>query len=306
MFTELLNRILDLIGDGGRKQSMKIKAEDETDNGQREFATAHKNGANVSVEEKADTKPGGMQRAQEVTMSKSGIRFKPVRPDIWFEMPLYTDTVDTMIPTIHTIILCLDSKYSLAVAAGLKDDLRRIADPEAAAIEDMGSWGEQRQLYLAWKDGYKLPEVDWNAMKAGVGDSAKQVKKWSEKALDLRTAYGDESITKENCRAFIMEYQFLGEFVDAIGRVRRMKRRISGGMAGVDPRDFLEKQVLNRILRVIRRKRSECYPTVKRFTKLVRRLELSAEKRLEVLCCGNVDEADSVEPASKSRRLQER
>lgn len=109
------------------------------------------------------------------------------------------------------------SRYSLAVGLGTKIDG---TISSATDLADQLLTDRERQMFTAWKKGKAPPRVDWRKLGQSLKNPTRaQLNRWEELTDALRNLYQDGSISKENCKAWVEEFDELMPLLNACKKV---------------------------------------------------------------------------------------
>lgn len=135
--------------------------------------------------------------------------------------------------------------------------------PNVVKALDPGSYAEtlmerpyELAVYRIWKLGVPLRAVDWAQYteRAPIDDhGGRSAKKWGNLALNLRAMYKRQEITADQAYSWMRRHNALMPLVKAIARVRKAQLDACGGVAGRDPRLFVELQAVNEQKRLLNR-----------------------------------------------------
>lgn len=120
----------------------------------------------------------------------------------------------------------------------------RALNPEAYAESTIDSKYELA-IYRIWKLGVRLRDVDWASYTDKIPHSGSGGKKYVNLAIDLCTMYRRDGVTADQAYSWSQRHRSLMPLLNAITRVRKVHLDICGGVAGRDPRLFVELLAVN-------------------------------------------------------------
>lgn len=143
---------------------------------------------------------------------------------------------------------------SVAVAARAQIDTSKVVNHKQAAMKTF-TFAEQA-MFKDWENGLPMGEWDFAANASGDPINPAKLKRFTGFAAALCVLYKTQGNTPEQAKGWTIGNQALMPICWAQCKIMKAQRDAAGGQDGVDPKELLEKRVLNRIQGLIGRRRN--------------------------------------------------
>lgn len=173
----------------------------------------------------------------------------------------------------------LVSNYSVAIALG--EDV----DASVSSATDLASnlfTPNERDVFTAWRKGKAPPKVDWRRLQESCsGLTPAQKAKWAELTRALRVLYGSESLSRENCKAWVEKYPDMMPLLNACRKVETVRMDSKAAKVTSKARkDVHEIVICRKIMAEIGKERVRANTDLKDMHKESTKRELDLIKRL--------------------------
>lgn len=190
-------------------------------------------------------------------------------------------------------LLLLVSGYSVAVAIGENIDSSVSSATDLAATLFTPN---EKDVYSAWRKGKSPPKADWRKLQESVsGLSPAQKSKWADLTRALRVLYGNDSISRENCKAWVEKYSDLMPLLNACRKVEMVRADAKAAkVTSKVRRDVHEIVICRKIMAEIGKERVRANTDLKNFHKQATERELDLNKRLARVNADEPKDRDAV------------
>lgn len=197
-------------------------------------------------------------------------------------------------------LMLLVSHYSLASALGQN------VDSSVSSASDLASSlfsSAERDQYTAWKKGKSPPKVDWRRFSTALSSSSSAHRaKWTDLTYALRALYSNDSISRENCKAWVEKYTTLMPLVNAVRKVELVRTDTKAARVSSKIRkDVHEMVACRKIMAEIGRERVRANTALKSVHKEGTDRELELNRRLSRLSLEIPKDRDAVTHGFSSR-----
>lgn len=164
------------------------------------------------------------------------------------KIPLPSAEESEWVATANGVAKLLADDVSIAFATADFVDANRANTIEEDAVAHMTQL--QLRAYTEWKAGsFALAKWDFPKHTKPIARIGKGMGDWAAKTAALQRIYGDESITPEQTKAWILGNFDMHALVKAVVLLVRAERAACGGLDNIDPKMFAEKVAVKKLLR---------------------------------------------------------
>jgi hypothetical protein len=201
------------------------------------------------------------------------------------------DSLGDLETKMRDMVEVLTTTDSLALAVRGCVDTSRLVDPEAVAIESMPM--KERAFYEAFKRNGKIEEQTWAIAPPELKMTSASGKKYAQWAEIAKDVFNGLAPTPAQLKAYCQEDQSLIPLFLALARIDSVKKNTTSGVGGIDPKDFVELQALNKVISTTGAIVQQLTTEVKRVTRL--------QNDLRGLCQARINSLPKQEKANRAR-----
>lgn len=163
-------------------------------------------------------------------------------------VPLPSDGEDSWVIAANAIYGILKNDESVAFCTEGLVDAARATKIEEDAQKRMTKL--QADAYEEWRAGnLKPPAWDFPSHVSPIPADSKSLGDWNSKSAALCRIYGVENISAEQAKAWVLANFKSHVLLKAVVILVRSERCVCGGMVGIDPKLFMEKVAVKKLLR---------------------------------------------------------
>lgn len=166
----------------------------------------------------------------------------------YLPVPDPSDNLETTARKLRVLADVVTAGYSLAVRTGFQLAAHQECDPEALAKSSMTP--QELTQYEAWRNGARMPHVDWANDKKAVPPGAGTAKRYTVRATAISRIWDHEGITAENAAWLTSNMTYAIPLVVAVSKVQAAERELRGGQKELTDMELAEVQTAHRIVAI--------------------------------------------------------